>query len=225
MDCAEGLYGLPQGYRFCIVTDPPFNVGYHYNSYKDNRKEDEYYEWLSDILRDYPCAVVHYPESLYKLSSRMGRFPDRVVAWVYNSNTARQHRDIAFFDVQPDFSQVKMPYKNPTDKRIARRIAEGKGARMYDWMEIDQVKNVSKSPVHGTVHPCQMPLEVMRRIVGVLPYDMVIVDPFLGSGTTALAAIANGRHYIGFEIDADYFNIARERIWNEQSQKRLFDSI
>lgn len=222
MDCLEGMSGLPKGYAFCIVTDPPFNVGYHYSQYKDNMKEDEYYKWLCAIFNGYSCVVVHYPENLYKLAFHMEEFPDSVVSWVYNSNTARQHRDIAFFNVKPDFTKVKMPYKNPTDKRISQRIAEGKGARMYDWMYIDQVKNVSKSPMHGMVHPCEMPLEVMRRIVGVLPEGMVIVDPFLGSGTTVLAAIANHRHYVGFEIDPAYFSIAKERIWNERRQLNLF---
>ena len=115
-----------------IVTDPPFNVGYHYNEYTDNMKEDDYYEWLSSILTSvYPVVVVHYPEALYKLAYRMGRFPEKVVSWVYNSNTAKQHRDIAFFGIKPDFNKVKQPYKNPNDKRIKERIANGSGGAGY----------------------------------------------------------------------------------------------
>ena len=42
-DCLEGMSELPTGHKYCIVTDPPFNVGYHYNEYKDNKSEDEYF--------------------------------------------------------------------------------------------------------------------------------------------------------------------------------------
>ena len=150
-DCREILKQLPKDKKYCIVTDPPFNVGYHYNTYKDNMKEEE----------------------LYKLSFQLGIFPDRVVSWVYNSNTAKQHRDIAFFGIKPDFNKVKQPYKNLTDKRIQKRIAEGKiGCKLYDWWNINQVKNVSKDK---TAHPCQMPLEVMKRIIGILPESYIYI--------------------------------------------------
>ena len=111
-------------------------------------------------------------------------------------------------------SKVKQPYKNPNDKRIRERIANGsKGASIYDWMVINQVKNVSKKDFNGTKHPCQMPEEVMRRIVGVIPDDYVILDPFVGSGTTAVAAIANKKHFIGFELNEQYAKMAEHRIF------------
>ena len=130
--------------KIMIVTDPPFNVGYHYSTYKDKMKSADYYEMLQNVFQCYPFVVIHYPEEIYKIAFYVGRFPERVVSWVYNSNTARQHRDIAFFDVKPDFRKYGQDYKNPTDKRIAKRINEGKRARLYDWWEIDQIKNVSK---------------------------------------------------------------------------------
>jgi DNA modification methylase len=90
-----------------------------------------------------------------------------------------------------------------------QRIADGKSARLYDWWEINQVKNVSKEK---TSHPCQMPLEVMKRIVGILPSDYTIVDPFMGSGTTGLACKLLNRNFIGIEKSAEYFEIAQSRI-------------
>lgn len=113
-------------------------------------------------------------------------------------------------------NQVKQPYKNPNDKRIKERIARGcKGAKLYDWWEINQVKNVSKEK---TKHPCQMPLEVMKRIIGILPYDCTIIDPFMGSGTTGIAVKEMNkeqnakRKFIGIEIDEVYYSIAKARI-------------
>lgn len=193
-----------------IVTDPPFNIGYHYETYADNMEADAYYDMLINMLDYAPCVFIHYPESLYELTARSGKVPKKVVSWVYNSNMARQHRDIAFYGVSPNFNQVRQPYKNPNDKRIKQRIADGKtGAKLYDWWNINQVKNVSKDK---TAHPCQMPLEVMKNVIGVLPSDATIIDPFMGSGTTGLACKELERNFIGIELDEKYFNIAKERL-------------
>lgn len=229
-DCEE----LLRGRKAVIVTDPPFNVGYHYNEYKDKMEEEKYFEWLEEILtnRNLPFVVIHYPEYLYKLSFQVGLFPERVVSWVYNSNTAKQHRDIAFFGIKPDFNKVRQPYKNPNDKRIKERIARGcKGAKLYDWWNINQVKNVSKKEFN---HPCIMPLEVMKNIIGILPSDYIIIDPFLGSGTTAVACKELNRDFIGCEIDEKYYEIACNRLkgltqqdlkLQKEGQMTLFDEV
>lgn len=194
----------------CIfVSDPPFNIGYHYNEYLDRMSEDMYYTWLSDIFGINRQVIIHYPEALYKHAFNIGLFPEKVVSWVYNSNTGKQHRDIAFFGVKPDFKKVGQDYKNPSDKRVAKMIAEGKKAKLYDWWEINQVKNVS---MEKTAHPCQMPLKVMENIIGILPDEYTIIDPFLGSGTTAIACMKYGRPFVGIELDKKYFEIAKLRI-------------
>lgn len=210
-DCREAMQNILQTTsNVIVVSDPPFNVGYHYNKYSDKMKENEYYEMLGSLFGQSPSVIIHYPEALHRLSCEMGKCPERVVSWVYNSNTLRQHRDIAFYDVKPDFNAVRQPYKNPADKRIQKRIAEGKtGAKLYDWWNVNQVKNISKEK---TIHPCQMPLEVMKNIIGILPPDAIIVDPFMGSGTTGVACAELGRRFIGIEMDADYFHVAEQRI-------------
>lgn len=126
---SQDFQNLIKDRRVVFVTDPPFNIGYHYNEYKDKMNEEDYFEWLKNIFGEYPFVCIHYAESLYKLANKTNRVPEKVVSWVYNSNTAKQHRDIAFFGVKPNFSQVRQPYKNPNDKRIKKRIAEGKGGR------------------------------------------------------------------------------------------------
>lgn len=194
----------------CVVTDPPFNIGYHYNEYKDNMKDNEYYQMLVNIVKNYPTVMIHYPEALHKLSVLSNKVPSKVVSWVYNSNTAKQHRDIAFYDIMPSFKNAWQPYKNPTDKRIQKRIANGsKGGRLYDWWNINQVKNVSKEK---TNHPCQMPLEVMKNIISTLPEDITVIDPFMGSGTTAIACMQLGYDFIGCELNQEYYEIAKRRI-------------
>lgn len=67
-----------------------------------------------------------------------------------------------------------------------------------------------------------MPLKVMENIVGVLPDDAIIVDPFMGSGTTGIACRKYGVDFIGIEIDEKYFEIAENRINNYEFQYSLF---
>lgn len=194
-----------------IVTDPPFNVGYHYNEYKDTKPEEEYISDLKSLVGNSPLVMIHYPEFLHKFSIALGKAPDRVVSWVYNSNTPRQHRDIAYWGITPTFEGLG-EYKNPTDKRTAQRIAEGKKAKGYDWLYCDQIKNVS---AEKTAHPCQMPLEVMLYVLRTLPKEYVVIDPFMGSGTTILAAKILERDAVGIEMSKEYFNIASGRIAND----------
>lgn len=206
-DCLEILQKIKGD--FVIVTDPPFNIGYHYKNYSDNLEEDEYFSWLAKVFSYAPFVVIHYSESIYKLSWVVEKIPDKVISWVYNSNTAKQHRDIAFFGIKPDFRKLGQPYKNPTDKRIMKRIADGKTARGYDWWNINQVKNVSKDK---TSHPCQMPLEVMENIIKLIPEDKIIVDPFAGSGTTGIACRNLGRNFILIEKESEYIEIIKKRL-------------
>lgn len=206
-----------------IITDPPFNVNYHYNSYKDNLKESEYYDFLKQVFKmyDLPYIVIHYPESLYKLTLATNEAPLKVVSWVYNSNNAKQHRDIAFYGIEPDFNKEKQPYKNLNDKRIQEKMKNGSGGgRLYDWWEINQVKNVSKEKI---THPCMMPLEVMKRIIKIIPDDYIVIDTFMGSGTTAIACKILKRDFIGIEIDKDYYDMAQERIKGTLIQTSFFE--
>lgn len=199
--------------RAIVVTDPPFNIGYHYNKYSDNMKQSEYLNFVGGVLNKFSGFVlIHYPEDIYKISLHINRTPERVVSWVYNSNTARQHRDIAFFGIKPDFNLVRQPYKNLNDKRIQKRISEGKtGAKIYDWWNINQVKNVSKDK---TIHPCQMPQEVMDNVIGIIQNknDIVIIDPFMGSCTTGLACMKYDIDFIGVEIDEQYYQLSKQRM-------------
>ena len=64
--------------KIIIVSDPPFNINYKYNTYLDNMDEDEYFEMLDFFFKDLPSVVIHYPEQLYKLSFQIGKFPERL---------------------------------------------------------------------------------------------------------------------------------------------------
>jgi site-specific DNA-methyltransferase (adenine-specific) len=216
-DCLDFIDSIPSS--AFIISDPPYNQKYHYNNYKDNMDEQEYRDLLYQVFVDRKSVIIHYPEQTLEILATLdlGKVGD-VVSWVYNSNTAKQHRLITWWNCKPDMRKILQPYKNPTDKRIAERIKEGKTCRGYDWWEINQVKNVSKK---GFSHSCPIPEEVARRIiVSTTEKGDLVVDPFCGSGTILKVAKELGRDFIGIEIDPDYCKIAEARIRNTPT--RLF---
>ena len=76
---------------------------------------------------------------------------------------------------------------------------------------------------HRYDHPTQKPLEVMKWVIDLCPKADSILDPFMGSGTTGVAAVQMGRSFIGIERESKYFDIACQRIENAQRQVSLFD--
>lgn len=193
-----------------VISDPPYNQKYHYSKYRDNLELRSYIELMRDAFNGRRSVVIHYPEETINiLPKAIDGFVEEAVSWVYPSNTAKQHRTISWWGgAKPNFRAVGQPYKNPTDKRIAKRIAEGKMARLYDWWEINQVKNVSKK---DNPHPCPIPYALAERLVLISTKEGdTVVDPFAGSGTVLLAAKNNNRNYIGFEIDEQYYQYAKE---------------
>ena len=72
-------------------------------------------------------------------------------------------------------------------------------------------------------HPTQKPLQVMAWVIDLCPKAESILDPFMGSGTTGVAAIERGRQFIGIERDPRYFDIACRRIEQAQAQAQLFE--
>jgi DNA modification methylase len=172
--------------------------------------EEEYIELLSKIPT--PCVIIHYPEETINILPKAIKGKcEQVVCWVYNSNTGKQSRLISWWGCKPDFRKVRQPYKNLNDKRIQKRISEGKtGAKLYDWWEINQVKNVSKEK---TDHPCQIPEELIKRIIltTASPND-IIIDVFGGSGTTAKVAKDLGFSSVSYEIDSEYCEIIEKRV-------------
>jgi DNA modification methylase len=164
-----------------------------------------------------PSALIHYPEETMKYFVPALGVPDEVVVWCYNSNLpARHSRLINFYNCKVDFNKVKQPYKNPNDKRVKKLIENGsKGTRSYDWFsDIQLVKNVSKEK---TIHPCPVPIQLMERIILLTTNEGdLVVDPFMGSGTTALACLNTNRRFIGFEMNEEYCNLANERIMSHE---------
>jgi DNA modification methylase len=208
-NCIDYVNSLPTDAFF--ISDPPYNQGYHYDNYDDNLEVDTYRDLLFNVFESRKSVIIHYPEQTVNILATLdlGKC-EEVVSWVYNSNTAKQHRLITWWNCSPDFKKIPQEYKNPKDKRIKKRIEEGKTCRGYDWWEINQVKNVSKGDNN---HSCPIPEEVARRIIlSTTQEGNLVVDPFCGSGTILKVAKELGRNYIGFELSENYIETAKRRL-------------
>lgn len=100
------------------------------------------------------------------------------------------------------------------------------------WTNLKKAIRIIRYQWHGMIrknneprghHPTQKPIGVMKWCISHLPKDAIsIIDPFMGSGTTGIAAVQMGRKFIGIEQDAEYFDIACKRIEDAQRQKDFF---
>jgi DNA modification methylase len=200
---------LPDGF---IVTDPPYNIGFKYDTYQDHLSDAEYIETISSLKRFKKIAIIQYPEEMQRLIVPALGPPDHTSVWCYNSNTNRRFRLINWYGVIPDYSRIKQPYKNPTDRRVRQLIAEGNtGASLYEWWDdIQIVKNVS---IEKGNHPCPVPERLMKRIITLgAEREEIILDPFAGELTTLKAAKELGFKAIGVELSKSYILGGLERL-------------
>jgi len=202
-----------------FVLDPPYNVGYTYNTFKDKLKQNDYINEQVNLLGD--CAkklqpggsifYLNYPENAADVWARidfMHRF--EIITWIYNVHSSGSPVRKAtrtwlwLSNGEPLINQSAFDgeYQNPTDKRVAQRIKDGFKPAGYDWWEFQQVKNVSKEKRD---HPCQLPEKMVEKIVlGASNPGDLVCDVYSGSGTTAVAALKNNRRFDGCDMDEKY---------------------
>lgn len=127
-----------------------------------------------------------------------------------------------------DWAKDRLKNLSETDQiRDNSKVGSGFGKNISNWVGRDMV--YPNNVVHlatecsNTKHSAAFPIELPTWFIKLFssPND-VVLDPFLGSGTTAVAALELGREFIGIEINRDYISIAEERLYS--TQRRLFDS-
>ena len=194
-----------------IITDPPYNVGWKYDSYKDNLSKNEYLDLFKNF-KGFKLVVIHYIEDIIEYIVPTMGVPTKCVQWVYNSNMGKQHRTIAWFNCTPDFNKVKQKAKNPEDIRVNPEV------KLYDWWEINLIKNVSKEKEN---YSNQIPEKVIGNIIKLTVIDELIFDPFMGTGTTLAVANKLNKKYIGTDISEKAYNITKKRL--QKLENNLFN--
>lgn len=219
MEANDWFKTIPNETVQLFVLDPPYNVGYGYNTFKDRKKQSDYITEQVDILRQCneklkdggSIFYLNYPENAADVWANinfMNRF--EWITWIYNVHSSgspvrkasRAWLWLSKGDPLIHKDAFSSEYQNPTDKRVMERIKAGHKPSDYDWWQIQQVKNVSKEKRD---HPCQLPEKMVEKIIlGSSDPGDLVCDVYSGSGTTAVASIKNGRRFDGCDMDKKY---------------------
>jgi len=116
--------------------------------------------------------------------------------------------------------RVVVASKGRFNRARTRREREAMGLPFRDSIEKDEfmeatldVWEIPPERARRVGHPAPFPVELPRRLIELYTYvDDVVLDPFMGSGSTAIAALQTGRHYLGYDTDPEYVTLAKERI-------------
>jgi len=236
-DALSGMARIPDGAVDLIVTDPPYGLGKDYGNDSDKLDADAYLRWMEQWIdlalpklkstgSLYICLTWRYsPEIFVMLKQRMIMLNeiiwDRRVPSMGGSvrNYTSVHDTIGFFAKQKgyyfDLDAIRIPYDAETKKARSRSIFVG-----AKWLELGynpkdlwSVSRLHREHPERADHPTQKPLEIIERMVKAsCPPGGVILDPFMGSGTTAVAAKRCGRNYVGFELNSDYCGVIEKRL-------------
>ncbi len=205
-DCLKLLKTLPSRSVDAVVTDPPYNVGLTYNSTGDNRKDYQQWckNWFLELCR---IAGAFNPICISCGIGTWHRFtkPEWVLSWWKPASSGRCA--IGFNNWEPILFYG-------TSKR-----------KVCDVMRTtEQASLPVRHSKEGIEHPCPKPVEwAVKQLEMFTDPGDTILDPFLGSGTTAVACAMTGRNCIGFEIDPKYVAIARKRVADVEGVGSLFD--
>jgi len=240
-DCLKLLREIPDKSIKLVVTSPPYNLGKPYETRLDideylnqqQRVIDECVRVLDD--RGSICwQVGNYVDNgeiipldiiLYPLFAKHNlRLRNRIV-WHFGHGLHAKKRFSGRYEVilwftktdeyTFDLDAVRVPQKYPKKKHFkgpkkGQLSGNPLGKNPSDVWEIP---NVKANHVEKTAHPCQFPVELIERLVLSLTEEGDwVLDPFMGVGSTAIAALFHKRKAVGAEIIKEYVEIARERI-------------
>lgn len=241
-DTLDLLRSIPDQRIQLVVTSPPYNLGKPYESRLDMQTYVEQQRavigecvrvlseqgslcWQvgNHVKKD--GEIVPLDIILYPLFKDFGLKLRNRIVWHFGHGLHASRRFSGRYEVILWFTKsdsyvfnldaVRVPQRYPSKKyfkgpKKGQLSGHPLGKNPSDVWEIP---NVKANHVEKTIHPCQFPVELVERLVLALtrPGDWVL-DPFMGVGSTAIAALIHQRKVVGAEIVPDYMNIARQRI-------------
>jgi len=239
--CLDLLGQIPDGFVKLVVTSPPYNLGKPYerrlelDEYVVQQRrvirecvrvlhpEGSICWQVGNYVHD--GEIVPLDIALYPIFATLGLHLRNRIVWHFGHGLHASKRFSGRYEVILWFTKgdeytfnldaVRVPQKYPGKKYF-------KGAKRGELScnplgknpgDVWEIPNVKANHVEKTIHPCQFPVELIERLVLAMtnPGDWVL-DPFIGVGTTAIAALMHERKAIGAEIMPEYVAIARERI-------------
>lgn len=243
-DATELFKKIPDNSIDVTFADPPFNLKKKYNGYKDSLEFEEYLKWceiwiqeMVRVTKPSGSIFIHnIPKWLTYYSSILNKYATfrHWISWDAPSSPMGKslqpsHYGILYYvkDIkQTKFYELRYPHKRCRKCGYLLKDYGGKkqglhpfGPLLSDvWTDIHRIKHNK----YRDEHPCQLPIHLLERIILMSTDESDIVfDPFMGTGTTAIAAKRLGRNYIGFELDDKYVSIANDKLKYEQSNSKL----
>jgi len=243
-DCLELFKNIPDNSVDITFADPPFNLHKKYTSYKDNLKFQEYLDWcekwISEMVRvtkptgsifvhNIPKWLTFYAAYLNKLA-----YFKHWISWdsptsPMGKSLQPAHYGILFYTKDAKKAKIyelRHPHKRDRKQGYLLKDYGGKkdflhpfGPLVSDvWTDIHRIKHNGKRDLH----PCQLPIHLMDRLILMTTDENdIVLDPFSGTGTTAISAKRLGRKYIGFELDKNYEKISREKLEQVKSNSKI----
>jgi len=228
-DCLQGMVSLPDASIDCVVTDSPYRLTQHGSAGTTGgiMSKEGYKSGKVFVHND--IDIENYLSELY-----------RVLKAPAHCYIMCNHLNLYHFLQVIDSSPFHFVKSLIWDKRhkIAGRYYMGqfeyilflrkggeKPINHCDRSDLISLPNVrNKRPDGENWHDSQKPVGLMRYLIeeSTQPGGLVL-DPFMGSGTTALACMSCKRHYVGFEIDEDYYQISQRRLQQTAMQLSLFN--
>jgi len=239
-DCIEVLGEVGEPFADLIFADPPFNIGYKYDKYYDKVKSKNYIAWTKEwmsvckqVLKPlgsfYIAIGDDYAANVKIIADEIGLFMRNWIIWHYTfgqqtkNKFARAHTHIFYFvNDEKNFTFNDHAVRVPSDRQLIYndRRANPKGKMPDDvWNTDSRVCGTFKERTGW--HPCQMPESLLKRIIAASSSPGgCVLDPFIGSGTTAAAAHQLGRNYVGIEISEQYVEKANARLAQLKKQRQ-----
>lgn len=219
-DCLEGMRRMPDGCIDLCIADPPYSFkattggGAFGSKSEDGSKGRAYHAELFpmsqgftvDVLEEL-CRLCRIP-NMYIFCSK-----DQLPELLDYAVKRKLNFDVLCWHKPNPVPTCSNKYLSDTEYIVFMR---GKGARVYGTYDTKRkywVQQVNTADKKRYGHPTVKPLNIIRQlIINSSLEGGVVLDPFMGSGTTAVAAMLEGRHYVGFEIDKTYYETALCRV-------------
>ncbi len=221
-DCVEGMREMPDDFVDYVLTSPPYNQSSSgaddmYVMYTDNMENNEYIAFLSAVIDEMLRVTKHQiffniqytAKNCYCVFTIIGKYADKI-------------KDILIwekpFGMPPSKNTLLHNYEFIIvfDKNNLNRSYDKVFENRTDCTTCFFEKNNSftnKERFGSDIHHAIMPINLAKRIITQFTNKGdIILDPFMGVGTTAVACKISGRNYIGFDLVAEYIKIAEERI-------------
>lgn len=247
-DCIEGMKELDESSFNLIVADPPYNLNKDFGPWKESERRDEWKNWTRSWLCEahrvlsskgniFVYGIHHHQCWVQCIMYELGFVYRRQIIWYYENGFAGYgkrslnacYEPILWFSKTDEYiyHPIREPYKS--QERLKHRITKnGKvwtpnpDGRMAGDVWAFPTLAGRRFRDEKVDHPTQKPLSLSRRLVRHFSDlgDTVLV-PFVGSGTECVAAAAEGRGYIGFELNASYVALAEKRLADGNRQAEL----